>query len=157
MTYTTYTATGPFTNGTSPGIAAAFLNNIETMLLAGWFDSSITSNGSGRLTTLGYVCNGPLLLQMPGSAQALSNGNGVTLTHPIVKVTNSGAVTGIIMTAGSTSGDTILFYNSGTGSVTFAASGTSHVSGGSGTVVNVGHALWLMWDNSAALWIPCAG
>lgn len=53
MTYNTYTKTGPFTNGGAPGISAAFLNALEDFAFAGWFDSLITSNGSGRISASG--------------------------------------------------------------------------------------------------------
>lgn len=65
MTKVTYTQYGPWTDGGSPGVAAEFLNPLETFLVAGWFDSAITSDGSGNLsavsfiaTTTGTVLNG---------------------------------------------------------------------------------------------------
>jgi hypothetical protein len=46
---TLYTPTGPWTNGSSPGISAAFLNALEQWL-AYAADSNITSDGSGNLS-----------------------------------------------------------------------------------------------------------
>jgi len=60
MSYVTYTSTGPFNPGGAPGISATFLNAIEAFLSAGWFDSSITSNHSGVMTSLGQIVNGPI-------------------------------------------------------------------------------------------------
>lgn len=60
MSYTTYTRVGPFVDNGAPGIDHNFLNGIETFLLAGWFDSAITSNGSGVQTMLGLVVNGTI-------------------------------------------------------------------------------------------------
>lgn len=71
MTYTTYTNAGPFNPGTSPGISAAFLNAVETMLHAGWFDSAITSNGSGIETALGFIANGAI---QPNPTAVTQNG-----------------------------------------------------------------------------------
>lgn len=50
MTYVTYSRTGPFVDNGSPPIDHVFLNAVETFLAAGWFDSLITSDGSGHLT-----------------------------------------------------------------------------------------------------------
>lgn len=115
------------------------------MLAAGWFDSAITSNGSGVLTTLGLVVNGTIVLQNPASAQTLTNGSTITIPGPYIKVTESGAVTGIIMTAGATPGQLVYLYNSGTGSLTFAASG-SNMRNGSNVTVNGGRILTMIWD-----------
>ena len=41
-----YTNTGPFTNGTSPGISAAFLNNIETWIGQVDNTTAVTVSGS---------------------------------------------------------------------------------------------------------------
>lgn len=60
MTYNTYSQHGPYTNNAGPGIDQSFLNAVEAFLLAGWFDSQITSNGSGVMTSLGQVVNGAL-------------------------------------------------------------------------------------------------
>lgn len=52
MTYTTYTdSSGAYVNGTTP-LSAQNMNNFRSFCLAGWFDSLITSNGSGALTTV---------------------------------------------------------------------------------------------------------
>lgn len=52
MTYTVYTNSGPFVNGSAPGLSATFFNNIETFLDALWGDSQITSDHSGGLTVV---------------------------------------------------------------------------------------------------------
>lgn len=151
MSYVTYTKVGPFVDGGSPGIDHIFLNNIEAMLAAGWFDSAITSNGSGVLTLLGLVLNGPLNLQYPASAQTLSNNSTITIPGPIIVVTSSANVTGIIMTAGSSTGQVVLVYNSGNFSVTFAASG-SRVRNGSNIAIGNGQLCVMLWDG--ANWAP---
>lgn len=94
MTYSTYTKTGPFTNGGAPGISAAFLNAAETFMAAGWFDSLITSDHSGNLTTVSvsnsvgqirglYLLNTPFqMMNNPtvnaGSTSAFTGAGGST-------------------------------------------------------------------------------
>lgn len=85
------------------------------------------------------------------SLQTLSNGNTITRLGPVTRVTNAGAVTGILMTAGSADGQMISVINEGTGSVTFAAVGTSLVLGGTGSVIAVGAKkdfIWVAASNS---------
>lgn len=55
MSYVTYTAAGPFINDNPPAINATVLNSIETFLSAGWFDSAITSDGSGNHSANSYA------------------------------------------------------------------------------------------------------
>lgn len=55
MSYTTYTATGPFTDGSSPGLSAAYNNAIENFLALLWSDSLITSDHAGGLTVIKTV------------------------------------------------------------------------------------------------------
>lgn len=45
-----YTPTGPFVNGSSPGISAAFLNNVENALVNAISDPAITNDGNGNMT-----------------------------------------------------------------------------------------------------------
>jgi len=72
LTYSTYTATGPFADGSSPGISAALLNAVETFLSSGWFNSAITSNHSGVLRAS--------LLQLYDKSQQLSGSTSGTMT-----------------------------------------------------------------------------
>lgn len=74
-----YTKTGPFVNGSAPGISANFLNNVETVLLAvnsAATDNKITSDGTGLLTALGLNINAAATVQNGATA-----GN-VTLYQP---------------------------------------------------------------------------
>jgi len=158
-----YVQFGPWGDGSAPGISAEFLNPLETFLLSlnsASYDSDISANGSGVATLVGLIANasgitdnGPLLLPYP-TAQTLSNSSTITLnTGPLIVVTNSGNVTGIIMTAGNTAGQVVFLYNfSSSGTVTFAASG-SRVRNGSNIVLSTGHSMMMIWDGSN--WTTC--
>jgi hypothetical protein len=78
MTYNIYTKTGPFTNGSAPGINKAFLDALETFCAAGWFDSAITSNQSGILTLAGLVV-GSSLIKLPGTITTLNGSTSGTM------------------------------------------------------------------------------
>lgn len=75
MTYTTYTPSGPFINNNPPGISAAALNNIETFASAGWFDSLITSDGSGNETVVGLIASTLKVNQSGTTITGTTNGS----------------------------------------------------------------------------------
>jgi len=165
MTYTTYsdtTAPNGFVNGVTP-LSATNMEAFRDFCKAGWFDSQITSNGSGVETVVGLVAgtsglteNGPLLLPYP-SVQTLSNNSTITLnTGPLIVVTTSANVTGIIMSAGATAGQVVFVYNNASaGTVTFAASG-SRVRNGSNITIGVGRICVAIWDGSNWATADCA-
>jgi hypothetical protein len=115
-------------------------------------DSNISA-ASGIVTLIGLILSGSgkIVLPNPGTAQSLTNGSTITISGPRVKVTNSAAVTGIIMTAGTTEGQTIFLYNQGSNSITFAASG-SNVRNGSNIILSGGHTCIMIWDASGPSW-----
>lgn len=80
MSYVTYTAAGPFTNSNPPGLNASFFNAIETFLSAGWFDSLITSNGSGIETVVGMIVGSGLLSLSSPHTQTINGSTSGTLT-----------------------------------------------------------------------------
>ena len=149
MTLITYTKTGPFTNGGAPGINKAFLDALETFCFAGQWDTNASWDGNGLLTlvSLAFSGAGKIVLPTP-STQSLSTGNTITIPGPLVKVNTSGNVTGIIMTAGTTTNQVIfLSQTSSAGTVTFATS-SSNVRNGSNVVLGVGRLYVAIWDGS---------
>lgn len=148
-----YTIFGPFADGGAPGISAEFINPVETFLASinsAATDANISANGSGLLTLIGLVFGTGGKIQMPNpSAQALTNGNTISIPGPFIKVTTAGNVTGIILTAGSVTNQIILLYQSSSaGTVTFAASG-SNVRNGSNVILGVGRLYLAVWDGSS--------
>lgn len=58
-----YVQFGPWDDGGAPGISAEFLNPLETFLLSlnsASYDSHISANGSGVMTTTGQIVNGAI-------------------------------------------------------------------------------------------------
>lgn len=148
MSYTTYTSHGPFTNGAAPGLDASLFNDIETMLAAGWFDSAITSDGSGLLTTLGLVLNGLLTLLYPASSQTLTNNAAITVSGPVAAVTASASVTGITLPDGSAAGQFLLVVNTAGTGFTVSFSGTNIRDVGN-VSVQAGHLGVFLWSGGA--------
>jgi hypothetical protein len=100
----------------------------------------------------------PVFLEA-GSAIALSNGSniGTSATDGTYALTATGAVTGITMgTAGAEPGSFVTLVNTSVYTVTFAASGTSHVADGTADVIAAGQAASYIWDNTTSLWYRLA-
>lgn len=150
MTLTTYSDTGVWVNGTTP-VNATNMNAIRSFLIAtgAMWDSNATWDGNGLLTLVSLAFSGAGKIVMPSpSTQSLSTGNTITIPGPFIRVTTSGNVTGIIMTAGSTTNQVVLLYQSSSaGTVTFAAA-SSNVRNGSNVILNVGRLYLAIWDGS---------
>jgi hypothetical protein len=87
--------------------------------------------------------------QVIGTAGTITSGSLKT-----IRLAPTGAVTGVIMTAAQKDGQIAILVNESTGadSVTFAASGTSRVAGGTGVVLAGLTKLILVWDSATNLW-----
>lgn len=84
MSYTVYSDVlgGSAVDG-STAVNAALINSFRAFCLAGWFDSAITSNGSGILTALGAIINGAIA---PNPSSTVLNGSTsgtATLWQPL--------------------------------------------------------------------------
>lgn len=77
------------------------------------------------------------------------NSNGA---FELARPTNAGSFTGMILQPGVVDGQMIRVVNEGTGSLQFAASGTSHVAGGTGCTINAGFMKIFSYDLTAGLW-----
>lgn len=94
------------------------------------------------------------VMPVAAASQALSSGSTISppyaLTTGVQPLTTSGAVTGVIMAAGSYTGQRVTLLNNSGNSVTFAASGTSRVADGASDVIAANTAATYTWSGS--LW-----
>jgi hypothetical protein len=155
-----------FINCFAESITADSANSCSTHINCDWFtsdsDSSLgkeTINHRSASVRQGDIL-GTLGLSLGQSATTPSIGTGSTIVTSqltVVKVTNSGACTGVILAKpavpqDSPSGAMIVLMNQGSGSITFAASGTSFVSGGTGVVIAAGAKMIFVFDSTTGLW-----
>lgn len=98
--------------------------------------------GTGGVTT-GAVTQS--VSPASGVSTTIANGNTVTPTASIMRTTNVGAVTGLIVASGTVDGQTFTLINEGSGTVSFAAVGTSHVADGATTAIPVLTGRTLVW------------
>jgi hypothetical protein len=90
----------------------------------------------------------------PANAQSV-NANGATIfpnLFGLVTVGGAGGFTGVILQAGTYSGQSVTVINTGGGSITFAASGTSNVADGTSDVIAQNTARTFVWDTGNSLW-----
>ena len=112
------------------------------------------ANGTGI-----FISGAPLFLGQSSAAAAVANNGTITTTRvsSVARVSPAGAVTGIILQAGTSAGQTCLVVNEAVAAntVTFAASGTSNVADGTSSVIAGLNARLFVWDSGVNLWFPC--
>ena len=87
------------------------------------------------------------------AAASVTTSGTITLPTGEVKLlTTAGAVTGVILTAGTYSGQKVTLVNTSANSITFAAAGTSNVADGTSAVLAANRAMTLWWDSTSARW-----
>ena len=133
------TITGPLVVQNDPAGAATTVS----------FDNAkITSDGSGNLNVASVAGS------ISGSASAIANNGTIPSSVGVQRVTAAAACTGAILAAGSRAGQQVVVINesAAANTITFAASGTSNVAGGT-TVSLAGLAAHLfVWDTGTSLW-----
>ena len=90
-----------------------------------------------------------------GNPTTLTNSATIPSTETIQRVTNGGAVTGIILAKGDHDGRILIIINHAANSVTFAADATSNVLDGTNIVIAAKRACVLVWDRQQGLWVAC--
>lgn len=118
-----------------------------------------SSNSVGQFWFLGPV-NGDTNLgpSMPSGSpigQTITGSNQTIFTHfASFNRCNSQATNwiGMILASGNYTGQRITVMNIGTGSLTFAATATSHVADGAADVIAAGTAATYVWDEIGSLW-----
>lgn len=105
-------------------------------------------------------CNGALIVQgaaqgsavQPATALVLTGSGTITPTAPVYRLNPSSAVAGIVMAAGTYTGQRVSLVNTSAFSVTFAAVGTSNVADGVSAVIAPLTDMTLVWDSVGLKW-----
>lgn len=140
-------------------MAQGFIDMVGTpMIMAtGTNNLTIGCNGAGLLR---LYCNGgslvyPISNPAAGTAATTVASSGtIDTTVGWQRITNAGAITGVILEAGTVHGQ-LLFLSvdkDAVGSVTMAAAGTSRVATGTGCVIAIGAGRIFIWDATDAIW-----
>jgi hypothetical protein len=148
-----------FTAGISNVSNCIFSNNAAagTGSYAGRPTYSINNHNEPLSTFLRASFSQGLALT-PSSASAGVPANGGTIATANVasaRFSGAAAVTSVIMAPGTIDGQTITVINEGTGSITFAASG-SNVANGSASSIGAGTSCTYIWSVRTSLWYPAA-
>lgn len=117
---------------------------------------TVTAGGitisAGGLTVTGGASIDQLYGGMSASAVATSSSGTIASNVRHSRVSPAAAVTAVVLATGTQSGQTVVVDNraAGTNTVTFAASSTSNVAGGTGVVISGLTNRLFVWDGS--LW-----
>jgi hypothetical protein len=91
------------------------------------------------------------------AAAALASGGTIATDQlGVSRVAPTAAVTGAILATGTWAGQIVQVINESAHTITFAASGTSHVADGTGDVIAGTTARQFVWDGGTLLWYRLA-
>jgi hypothetical protein len=153
------TTTAGTTATTAKGINGTILSGLSTGLLkitTGTGAPSIAVAGTdfagiGSTNTYSSVQTFSAGFVTPlSSSSAPATGGTIAVTSPVANVAPTAAITGVILASGTTTGQIVTVLNNSTFSITFAASGTSHVADGVSDVIAADTARDFIWNGS--LW-----
>ena len=117
--------------------------------------------GLGSTGFIKVVTNGGAL-QLPTSnpaegtaATTLASSGTIDTTIGWQRVITAGAVTGVILEAGTVHGQICIVTSDkdSAGSITMAAAGTSRVGSGTACIIIAGGGRIFIWDNTDAIWL----
>lgn len=132
-------------NGTG-GIISAPAQNLTVGIGSTGFLIVHPGTGSVRI---------PVSNPAEGTAATTIAGSGtIDTTQFWQRITNAGAITGVILEAGTAHGQLVIISvdKDASGTVTMAAAGTSRVGTGTACVLAVGAARAFIWDNTDLIW-----
>lgn len=119
----------------------------------------ITTDGAGNITVVGLQGLLQALPQNTGTAPTLaSSGTIATAGLTTTRVTTGGAVTGVILAAGTKAGQVVMVVNESANSITMAAAATSNVQSGTTNVIPASAGAIYVWDSLAStpVWVCVA-
>jgi len=103
------------------------------------------------------IIPGGMVLSETATPATLVNASTMTWTGPaVITVTAAGALTGLILAAGTVGGQALRVINESAFTLTFAAAGTSNVADGVSDVIAALTARDFVWDSNTSLWYRLA-
>jgi hypothetical protein len=132
--------------GSAPAFSQVFmiLSNFGAgAVTAGWFGGQVDATHWMYLATPKGDST---------AAQVLTTGGTIATTLPSQRVAPAGAVTGVILTAGSYGDDRVTVINESAFSITMAAAATSNVATGTSDVIAANTAAWYAWSSGTNWW-----
>lgn len=103
-----------------------------------------------------WLFQGVLAIGSYASASTLASSGTIATTSAWGIVAPTAAVTGVVMGSGLYDGQMFAVLNNSSFSITFAASGTSHVATGTAEVIPAASLRMYFWSGTTNLWYPVA-
>jgi hypothetical protein len=124
------------------------LDGTGTLLFGSALDTTLSRKGTGILGANGALAVG----ESTSIATIASSGTISVSAVGSARVTETAAVTGVIMGAGTVGGQIITVVNEGAFSITMAAKTTSRVLAGTAEVIAATSARQFIWDDNVSAW-----
>lgn len=152
------------TRATDAAASTDFIHGFETFVREGTVNAlsrwlfTVTAAFTLGTTTPLFVRMAPTIAQSATAAATATSGTITTAGVSVARVSPAGAITGVILQAGTYPGQQVTVVNEAiaANSVTFAASGTSGVADGTTTVIPGLRASTFTWDSGTSLWYRSA-
>lgn len=147
--YTIYLGSGSnYISGPSGNLDFSLANPFTPCNIPGGVLFFGTVRGDAAIFPYGGTGTAPLANPISGNGQTI-----FTVWFPLVAADpGSASYTGTILQPGGFDGQPVTVMNTGTGSITFAASGTSNVAQGTGAVIAGLSSRSFTWNASTSLW-----
>lgn len=150
------------TRATDAAAAADFVYGFEVFVREGTQNAlsrwlmTVTAAITLGTTSLTFVRLASPVAQSSSAAAVATSGTITTAGVSVARVSPTGAVTGVILQAGTFPGQEVTVVNEAVAAntVTFAASGTSNVADGTSSVIAGLTARSFVWDSATSLWYP---
>jgi hypothetical protein len=130
------------------------ISTVNGTVLQGYSDNYTTlkytfnADGAGSIVSKGSFTVGP----SASAAATATSGTVTTTSIGQARIAPTGNITGVILQAGTAGGQIVEVINESAFLVTFAVSGTSNVSGGTGDVIGPNTHQLYAWDAGTSLW-----
>lgn len=140
---------------TSYKISVAATATSSTVKAAAPFNA--VGNNASTLVAIPLISPQSVYSQSSTAPATATAGTITTSGVSAARVSPAGAITGVILQAGTFGGQEVAVVNEAiaANTVTFAASGTSNVANGTASVIAGLTARKFVWDTSTTLWYPC--
>jgi hypothetical protein len=139
----------------TPSTSTTYKMSAATQQANSTMQATMATNAAGTLNATWIIAVPIFGYSQSTTAPALATSGTITTSGvTTARVSPAGAVTGVILQAGTYAGQPITVINEAvaTNSVTFAASGTSNVADGVSSVIPGLRANSFTWDSSVSLW-----
>jgi hypothetical protein len=122
--------------------------------LLGFADNTYDIGSSGANRPRNLIIAGTLAMASTNSGAVITGGTFTTANVGTTRANPAGNVSGMILQAGTISGQQFTIFNESLFSITFAVAGTSNVADGTADAINALAGRTFIWNSGTSQWYP---